>query len=262
MRLSVIKTLVKTYSKGLKNEIQADMQYKTDFYFYIVKLVLSTLMSFAMVEIVYAKIPEINGWTKADFYLLTSLFNCGAQIFLLLSYGIIEIPGDIKSGYFDRSLLRPLPLIHQYLMQNKVLYYIPDLIGGLVMFLYALHLGAGINPALLLYSITFGGILYFAISLFIVTINFYANIQANTQNLIGEITNFGKVPPSFYPTKIRIFLTFIFPIFASGGAVFMVQKKEIPQILLINITIVVLAFLYFSLKFWNYSIRRYTSAGS
>ncbi|MBP7859694.1 ABC-2 family transporter protein [Patescibacteria group bacterium] len=262
MKLLGIKKFLKIYYLGNKYGIEADMEYKTDFYFMLIRLIFTTLMVFGMVELFFINTEELNGWTKQDFYLITAVFMLTKSVFELLLIGITEIPGDIKNGYFDRSLLKPINLFSEYTSRGRSAYVLPNVFAYMCILIYALKLGGRLNIALLIYSIIITCIFYFAVLLFIISLNFFANFQANFTDLFREIMEFGRIPPSFYGKNIQIFFTFIFPVFSSAGIVFLVQKGEIPAYLLINIGIVILAFLYFSLKFWHYSIRRYTSASN
>ena len=263
MRPQEIKKIIKLYLLSAKNSFQIDLQYRVDFFTYIFQTILRIIVTFLFIQVLFTNVKSINGWTSGELMVLTLIFDLSRSFFEIFFRGVLDLSYSIKDGSLDRVLIRPINPTIQIIGSSFLVYDIPEFIITFSIFIFISNFfNVTVNYIYLCYILFISSIFYFSINLIIQTLNFYF-LFANTSSIMGkEIFNLAKIPPSFFNKSSKLFLSFIFPIFISGGVLFMIQKNEIPSFLLINITVVIIAFLYFSLKFWNYSLKRYTGASS
>lgn len=262
MNLREYKKYKTIYNKGIKTALGIDMAYKANFYVSIIQLLISLSASFIFIEVLYLQVNQINGWGKYDLWLLFGVFNLSVNLYSCFFYDIDKIAGKIKDGDLDSYLVKPLPTLYTLIIINPFLFNIPDIILNIAIVVFAIYMGAQLNLYLMVVTLILSIILYYSIHLFFQTLNFYTFFPQTAGNLAREIIDFGKTPANFYNFGIRLFLSFIFPLFLISGVMFGIQKNDLPTALILNVSIVVLTTLYLSLKFWKHGLKKYSSASS
>lgn len=262
MNLQVFKKYVKVYIARAKTRLMVDMEYKFDFINALISALIKVSAVFVLIKLMYGNTTSIVGWKKEDVFLLFGLQGVYFSIYKGLLGNIAEISHAIKDGYLDLALLRPFKILFIYISDNQILFSIPEVITSIFMVIYAYKVGATLPFLEATLCIFLSIIFYFSVDLFFQTLNFYTIFANNATNLVEGIFNFTKVPPSFYNKTTQIFFSFIFPIFTTGGIAFLININGYSKLLYINVSVIVFAFFYFSIKFWKLSLKKYSGASA
>lgn len=262
MSQQVFKKYLKVYIARAKTRLMVDMQYRFDFINALIGAVIKVSAVFILIKLMYGNTNSIVGWKKEDVFLLFGMQGLYFTIYKGLLGNIGEIAHAIKDGYLDLALLKPFKILFVYISDNYILFSIPEIITSIFMIYYAYHLGATLPLLEATLCIFLSIIFYFSIDLFFQTLNFYTIFANNATNLVEGIFNFTKVPPSFYNKTIQTIFSFIFPIFVTGGIAFLINMEGYSKFLYFNILIIVISFYYFSIKFWMFSLTKYSGASS
>lgn len=220
---------------------------------------------FFLLVIVVNKTESLEGYTLNQvifFFLTFNLVDVAAQFLFREVYRFRPL---IVSGDFDLVLTKPIhPLVRSLLGGADVL----DLVtlfplAGLLVY-FAQKIGP-ISPGFIL--------LYLAlvINAFLIATAFHTAVLAfgvlttavdHTIMIYRDLTSMGKIPVDFYNQFIRALITFVVPV----GVMMTVPAKALMGLL--SPQMAVYAFiiggvlLWLSLKFWNFSLTRYSSASS
>lgn len=215
------------------------------------------------------------------FYLLSGIDNLAGYnreqvIFIFLTFNLIDILSQfllrevyrfrpqIISGDFDLVLVKPIrPLFRVAFGGADFIDFltIPPLLCAIVYF------GNQLNPNILevmVYIFLIANGLILAISFHILMLAFavFTMELDSVLWLFRELLNLGKIPLEVYRQPLRTALVYLLPV----AIMIALPAKALmglssPKEMLISV-FVTAVFLLISLKFWGYSLSRYTSASS
>lgn len=178
---------------------------------------------------------------------------------------IAGMGGELWSGNFDLTLLKPLPLQFHISIRNWNLWAISKLLISIVIIVISLiHLNkvlSLLNILAFIISTLSSLIIIYSILLILNCIGFWY-LAVPFEWLFNSFTQLGRYPVGIYPGILKSILTWIIPI----GLIFTVPV----EILIRNISVLnligtlsfsILVFIIASF-FFRVSIRRYSSASS
>jgi ABC-2 type transport system permease protein len=250
---------------------RAQMLYPTAFLLRFCSQFLVTIVEFAGVWALFARFGHVRGWHFAE----VAMFYATASIAFALADGLSRGfdnvgPMFIKTGNFDRLLLRPRSTALQVTAQEITLSSLGRLAQGVIALGVAVVLlkpdwGIG-AAALLLWSIAGGTSLFFALKTFEGTLAFWTTEGlevANTLTYGGEAA--AEFPLDIYSAWFRKFLLYFVPIGCSlylPIALLLGHDTGAPPLLAVLAPATGFAFLGVALAAWGCGIRHYTSTGS
>lgn len=170
----------------------------------------------------------------------------------------------VVSGDFDLTLLKPMNPLFRVLAGG------PDLIDLITIppLLYITYLiGSQLNPTtaevvLYLALVINGIIISMAFHIFVLALGVITLEIDHTIMVFRDLTSMGRFPVDIYKEPLRSFLTFVVPV----GVMITFPAKAFLGILTpfgAVFTIVFAAiFLMSSIRFWNFALKKYTSASS
>lgn len=218
--------------------------------------------------IMYLRFGDMGEWTGARILLIYSLALTGFGLSELFARGFDIFPWHVRTGAFDRLLLRPRSTFLQVATINFHLHRLGRVIGGLVMTFYSLYvMGITITPLVLAsLALTFVGgmLLYAGVFMVFSAIAFYT---LQPLDFIYIFTNgsyqMAKLPLPFLPAWIRDTFTFVVPMFAvSFYPASAICGWGAPPIMAFVSLPAGLAFFVVSCFIFRIGVRHYTSSGS
>lgn len=228
-------------------------------------LYLLTLILF--INIFYTYTDSIFGWTKTETLFLIGLFRISTGIFTLLFLrSLFSISGYTKKGELDMFLTKPIN--SQFFISFRLIrvFEFINILPGFVILFYAISQMnnlVGWSSWILLSFSTLGGILlfyslYYAISTLAVWFGQFNSLFDVYDTMREPMSK----PFDVLGTRTSFFLTYIIPlgfVVTVPAKVFFGKADWYQVIILWGI-----AFLFFSFSvwFWNFSLRHYTSASS
>lgn len=253
--------------------IRGQMQYRTSFLLSVTAQFLATGIEVIGIWALFTRFGQLENWTIAEVCLFYGVVNVTFAVADALSTGF-DMFGNrhIRTGNFDRLLLRPRPVALQLLGEELALRRIGRLTQGVLVFTWACaHLQIHWGPVELglLLSAWSGGVCMF-LGLLIVqaTLAFWTVESLEIMNTM----TYGGVQTAQYPLDIyapwfRKFFTYVvplacvtyFPVVAIMGIDDPLGSSRWLQSVA---PLAGVAFLLVSLALFRLGIRHYTSTGS
>lgn len=261
------------FGRLLSQSVRAQMQYRASFLLMAIGHFGTTAVEAFGIWALFDRFGGLVEWTLPQVALLYGLVNCVFAIAEAVSRGF-DLFGSlyVKTGNFDRVLLRPRSAVLQLAGHELQLYRIGRFLQGFIIFVWAawtLELSWPVWKVALLAATIGGGVLLFY-GLFVVqaTLSFWATESLEVMNTM----TYGGVETAQYPLAIfrkpfRRFFTFVVPL----GCI-----SYFPAMAILEVTdplgtpfwaqtIAPLAGLVFfgaSLALFSFGVRHYTSTGS
>lgn len=258
-------TLLAAYTKG-------QMSYRSSYIYEMLGMALMTFLNILSIYFLLNSFKSVGGWYFWEITYLYGLGTVAMGIAQLMASGLNHVPEFIRTGEFDRYLIRPIsPLIH-ILPYSFALHRIGRVLQGFIALIIALFM-RNIDFGLLelwLVSSTMFSITIVNFSLFLIgaTCTFWT-IQSS--ELFNAFTYGGlemsKYPVSIYQPWLRNIFLFIIPIgFTSYfPTVALFNKNDLlnyPAFFQYITPLIALIFLFLALRFWRLGMRHYQSTGS
>lgn len=263
---------VQLYGRYLGISIRSQMQYHASFVMQSVGHLLMTVLEFVGMLILFDRFGRLEHWRLEEVALFYGMINIAFSFADAFSRGFDLLGNQIKSGDFDRVLLRPRSAALQVAGQELTLKRIGRLAQGLFVFFWAvgqLDLDWSVSKSLLMVSTIAGGAAMFAgLVILQATLAFWTTESLEIMNTV----TYGGVETAQYPLSIyrewfRKFFTFVVPLaFANYYPVLAILGKPdpwgAPAWIQWLSPAVGLLFLLACLRVWRFGVRHYTSTGS
>lgn len=257
----------------MKTTAKSWFQYRVDTVLKSLAVFLRESTEIIVIYFTLLKFKELNGWDIYEMLFLYSLIFLTYGIMIIFFTGLRDFGSTVRSGSFDRFLLRPRGELFQIIFVNSDWF---AAVGhgslGVVLFLVSAgRVGISWTPALALYyifSIAGGVLIQGAVFLFLASLNIFLLETGSLKELLYyNMRRFAGYPISIFHRFIQFLMIYVMP-FAFVNyfpAQYFLRKSDInafPEIFM-HITPAVGAVMYlFAYLFWRYSLRFYKSSGN
>lgn len=257
------------YRRFVGVSVRSQMQYRASFVMMALGSMLSAFADYIALWALFNRFGTVQGWTLYEVGLIYGMGHMAFAISEALVRGFDVFQNDVRTGAFDRVLLRPRSTVLQMMGAELQLSRLGRFLqGGIVLVVSVLHIAPAwgvLHYMLLFFSIAGGALLFSAIIVLQATSCFWVIESLEVWNAFsyGGI-NAVQYPLSIYHKPIRYFFSFILPLAAVSyyPCAFLLGKAYVPLWLsLASPAIGVLLFLL-SLLVWQVGVRHYTSTGS
>jgi ABC-2 type transport system permease protein len=253
--------------------VRAQMQYPASFLMTSLAQMLATGIEIFGVWALFARFGQIEGWRFGEIAVFYGVVNIAFAIADGFTRGFDIFGAEfVRTGAFDRLLLRPRPTAFQLMGHELRLSRLGRLIQGVAVFSVGavlVHLAWSPGAALLLLWAVVGGVALFAGVLIVsATLAFWTVESLELVNVIS----YGGVEAAQYPLNIyaawlRDFLIFVVPIgcvayFPVVAALGHADPLGAPRWAMELSPAAGFLFLGLSLWIWGFGVRRYTSTGT
>lgn len=264
---------LRLYLRYAHASVRMQMLYPGAFLLLAATQFLNTLISIAAIWALFDRFDGLRGWRFAEIAVLFATANLSFGLADAINRGFdVFGPQFVKTGDFDRLLLRPRTAALQVLGFELRLTRIGRLAQALIVLIIALPLAHGdwtLAQGLSLVGAVVGGVaLFSAILILQATLTFWTIDNLEAVNVV----TYGGVEASQYPLDVywrwlARFLIFIVPlgcvtylpvVYALGRT----DPLGAPQALLPFAPVVGFIFLAIALWAWSFGVRRYRSTGS
>lgn len=251
---------------------RSQMAYRASFFMQVAAQFLVTSMEFLAVWALMERFGSLQGWTLSEVCFFYGTVNITFALADALSRGFDQFGPLVRSGDFDRLLLRPRSTVLQLLGHELTL----RRIGRLAQALFVLGLGFAALPELatlqnillLAWSVLGGVCLFLGLLMIQATICFWTVESIEMMNVV----TYGAVFTAQYP--LSIYQEWLRKFFLYGVPLACVAFIPILGVLgrnldfgysAVQVWLAPLAgplFLLISLRIWHFGVRRYCSTGS
>ncbi len=263
---------LRLYFRYVGISVRSQMQYRASFLLGAFGQFLLTGLEFVAIWALFERFHDIDGWRLPEVALLYGIANVAFALAEGAGRGFDVFARMVKSGDFDRLLLRPRSTVFQVAASEVQLLRVGRLAQGAVVLgwaLVAVDVDWNLGRALLLLATIVAGICVF-VGLWVLqaTFTFWT-----TEGLeVANVVTYGGVESTQYPISIyrdwlRGFLTFLvplalvgyYPVLALTGRT---DSWDSPAWLPWAAPLVGPLFLGVCLYLWRFGVRHYRSTGS
>lgn len=234
-------------------------QFFNDILWYSVQIILF--------ESLYLHVTDLGGWHLPEMRVfLGLLFFIDALQMILFAHNFDDFKARVSRGDLDLALLKPFS--SQCLMSMPRLqcgFLLNLLFAGswLAWSLSLLDSISWIQLGSLFLVIPAGLAIFYAIRLFFATLCIVLPQAEGFMEIFFSVFRLGTRPDRLYGGKIRYFILFIFPVAMIASVPTRILVDPFEPILLATLLSVACGALFVIHRFWNWSIRRYsTRAGA
>ena len=263
---------LKLYFRYIGISFRGQMQYRASFIMMTLGAFLVTGIEFVGVWALFDRFGTLRGWSLAEIALFYGIVNMSMALSKSTSRGFDHFSDLIRTGDFDRLLLRPRSTPLQLLGQELQMQRIGRFSQGLIVLVWAFHALdlPVLGPRLVLTAgAVIGGACIFT-GLFILqaTLAFWT---IESLEIVNSVT-YGGVEAARYPLSIyrpwfRHLFTFVTPLaFANYFPAVVILGREdplgAPALLGWLAPFLGAVFLAITLQIWKIGTRHYRSTGS
>ncbi|HHW11493.1 MAG TPA: multidrug ABC transporter permease [Firmicutes bacterium] len=255
---------IRIYLQGAKTALATRMAYRADFFMSMLIMLLVEMTVPMITILIYQNGATFPGWDMYEALLIQGVFLLGKGIAAPFFFGIVwNTIERVQNGTFDLLLIKPKPVLFMAIVTGFDAEDLGKLVGGITLFTIALSrlpapsLGEWLQFLvlfLLTLTVHFGYGLILA-SLGIVWIGNYRLYE-----IFGSITTFGMYPAAIFSKPVQTVITLLLPV-AILGSVPATALLGRPSAGTLGAVGVGILFLLFSLGFWRWMLKKYTSVG-
>jgi len=264
--MKTLKKYLKVWIKTTLAVFSADLANRFGAFVFILGKVLRFLFFLGFLYLLVGKTKVLAGYSLSQivfFFLTFNLIDITAQLFLR---GVYYFRSKLISGNFDLTLVQPInPLFKTLTAHTDVLDLITLIPLTAFLIFFAITQGLVFSfTSVVLYLALVSNALFLALSFHIIVLAF-GIITLEVDHLIWMYRDFsglGRIPVDIYKGMLRSFLTFVIPV----GVLMTFPAKALMGLLstkMVFFSFLLAFFLLFcSLRFWNFALKRYSSASS
>lgn len=255
------------YRKYLLIQLQGMMQYKASFMMTVIGQFLVSFNVFLGIYFLFRRFHQVDGFSYSEVMLCFGITLMEFSLAEAFARGFDTFSATVRSGEFDRIMVRPRNEIFQVLAGRIELTRIGRMLQAIIMFGYGVYQsGVEWTPmkTLTVVLMLIGGTTVFTgIFLIYAAICFFTLDGLEFMNILTDgAREFGKYPVSIYGKRVLQFCTVIVP-YA------LVQYYPLCYLLGKNsrwwygfLPLLSVVFLAICLGVWKTGVRHYKSAGS
>ncbi len=262
--MAVLSRYLKLYIVAGANNLKSLVVYKVDFIVGLVSMFLNNAMRFLILLFIFRLVDQIKGWSFDQMLFLYGFSTMVTGLWHCFFINVISLPYYVRTGGFDRFLLRPVNLLFQLTIDSLDEDGWGELLLGMILVLTAysrLELPAA-KLILLIPAVLSGTAVLIAVSLMLSSLSFVSVGGVPIMGLLVKMFEFSKYPVDIFGNALKIVLSTVIPLgFATfyPGMMFLTENVALylPLVLLFSA-----GYFIFSYFIWNYSLKFYVSSGS
>jgi len=263
---------IQLYGRYASISLRAQMEYRASFMMQTAGQFVVTGIEFLGIWALFSRFGGIKGWTLAEVAFFYGLISITWSIADAVTRGFDVFGNMVKSGDFDRLLLRPRSTIGQLFGYELTLRRMGRLTQGLVVLVFAIAtldvVWSGPRIALLALALAGGVCVFVGLMILEATSAFWTTESLEVWNAF----TYGGVTMSQYPLEIyrpwfRTFFIFVIPLGCINylPAVAILGRSDplgTPPLLQWLSPLAGPIFLMICLQVWSFGVRHYQSTGS
>jgi ABC-2 type transport system permease protein len=260
------------YFRYLGVSLRGQAQYRASFIMQAVGMLMMTGVEFMAIVFLFGRFGSLQGWRLPEIALLYGIVNIAFSLAEGIGRGFDVFPNMVKTGDFDRLLVRPRSTILQVAGQELQLMRIGRTFQATGVLGYALvTLGLAASPLRLLMLgvvILGGACLFYGLFVLQATLAFWTIESLEVMNTVTYGgTETGQYPLTIYRPWFRSFFTFVVPIacmnyLPAGALLGEPGRFGVPTAVQWLSPFIGVAFMLVAFQAWKLGVRHYRSTGS
>ena len=256
-----------------KTTAKSWFQYRVDALLRSLAVFLRESTGIIVIYFTLLKFDNLNGWNIYELLFLYSLLFLTYGIMIIFFTGLRDFGHTVRSGNFDRFILRPRGLLFQLIFANADWFAAIGHGGlGLVLFLVSAgRVGIVWNVRMVLYylfAVAGGVLIQGAVFLVLAALNIYLLETGSLKELLYfNMRRFAGYPISIFHKAVQFIMIYIMP-FAFVNyfpSQYLLRKEDMagyPQVFLYLTPVVGMGMYLAAYLFWRFSVKYYKSSGN
>lgn len=246
------------------NSFQIQLMVRWALAFFLLAKILRFTIFTIFIIILVGKTSALAGYSLDQtifFYLSFNLIDILSQ---LLFREVYRFRPQVVSGNFDFYLIKPFnPLFRSLATGPDLMDFLTliPLIGAIVYFIQRLQIDDPLNIFLYLLLLILGFVIALSFHILVLALAVATTEIDHAIMVYRDVVALGRMPVDIYTEPIRGFITFIIPV----GIMMSFPAKSLlgllSPILILYAAIFAISLFLISLRIWNFSLKRYSSAG-
>lgn len=258
---------LRLYMHYVSINVRSMMQYKTSFLLTATGQFLVSFNVFLGVFFMFQRFSNVKGFSYSEVLLCFSIMLLEFSLAEMYARGFDVFPDMVKSGNFDRVLVRPRNEILQVLGSKFELTRIGRMLQAVIMFVYGI-MNSGViwTPARVMtvvFMLIGGTALFSCIFLIYAALCFFTLDGLEVMNILTDgAREYGKYPLSVYGKRMMQITTFIIPyaLVQYYPLLYLLGRRTSPVYIFLPLAAIL--FLIPSYILWRIGVRHYKSSGS
>ncbi len=247
--------------------VRSAMQYKLSFFLSATGQFLVSFNVFLGVFFLFQRFSQVKGFTFSEVLLCFSIMLLEFSLAEMTARGFDCFSQTVRTGSFDRVLVRPRSLIVQVLGSRFELTRIGRMLQALVMFVYGItKSNVHWTPAKIVtvvFMLIGGTALFSGIFLIYAAFCFFTLEGLEFMNVLTDgAREYGKYPIGIYGKKMLLLTTFVVPyaLVQYYPLLYLLDRRT--SLFYVFLPLLALLFLLPCYGFWRFGVRHYKSSGS
>lgn len=265
--MKTIHRSFRLYLHYVSMNIRSMMQYKTSFFLAALGQFLISFNVFLGVFFMFQRFGTVEGFTYSEVLLCFSSFLLEFSLAEMFARGFDTFSGTVRSGEFDRILVRPQNEILQVLGSKFELTRIGRIVQAVVLFFYGIANSTvrwSFSKVITVVFMLVGGTAVFsALFLIYAAFCFFTLEGLEFMNVFTDgAREFGKYPIGIYGKKMLLFTTFIIPyaLIQYYPLLYLLGRRQ--SVLYMFLPLLACLFFVPAFLLWKFGVRHYKSSGS
>lgn len=270
---SSVRGALYLYGRLIGQSIRSQLQYRLSFVLMAFGSFVTSVVEAVGIWALFERFGSLGQWTLPQVAFLYGLVNCAFPITETLARGFDLFGKEfVKTGNFDRLLLRPRSTVLQLAGHEFTLHRVGRLIQGVAVLSWSIWMldidWTIARVALLLVTLISGVVFFYALFILQATISFWTTESLELMNTL----TYGGVETAQYPLAIyrgwfRQFFTYVIPLgcisYFPALAILGIEDP-LGSSLIFQVLSPLAGYLFFAVALgcWTLGIRHYTSTGS
>ncbi|MBT7302831.1 MAG: ABC transporter permease [Victivallales bacterium] len=257
------------YWRYVRLSLKSQLEYRASFLMLALGNFLASGMEIVAIWALFARFRTLKGWTLAEVALFYGIVHVAFALAEAFGRGFDTFDRQVKSGDFDRLLLRPRSLVLQVAAGEVQLMRIGRLSQGLVVLVWAFcHLSEPVGlRQIILAGLAIGGGAALFTGLFVLqaTLSFWTTESLEVMNTVTYGgTETAQYPLTIYRLWFRRFFTFVVPLACVSYLPILgiLRPLETAAWVPFVAPLAGIVFLLVALRVWRIGVRHYRSTGS
>lgn len=258
---------MRLYFHYVSINIRCTMQYKASFLLTAIGQFLVSFTIFLGIFFMFQRFSKVEGFTYSEVLLCFAIMLMEFSLAEMFARGFDQFSGLVKTGEFDRILVRPRNEIIQVLGSKFELTRIGRMMQAVVMFIYGIAKSEITWSVTKLLTVVFmlagGTVVFTALFLIYAALCFFTLDGLEFMNIFTDgAREFGKYPIGIYGEKVLLFTTFVIPYALIQYYPLLYLLGHRTSAFYIFLPLFACLFLVPTMLFWKFGVRHYASSGS
>lgn len=253
---------IKVFITFFKLNWSVEMEYRKNFVIRLLTQILFVLIQVVLIETYFRFTNKIGTWSKQEVFVLAGLFRLIEGSFHILFHSNLNnLSETVHLGELDMYLTRPVRPLFMVSTLRQEWYELSTFISGLIM-LYLSLPNQTWGQWVWVFVMSLSGLVsLYSMMVIICSLSFYIPRLTAISNIWDAISKISRFPLDILQGFSKL-IFIIAPLFIVATLPAQIILGKVGLVgLIIQISCTIILFIL-SLLFWNFSLRRYSSASS